>query len=225
MEKQTLFLLPGPPHEFLPMFHHHVLPVLQQTEHSQKQILKWRIFGLAESEIAQKLEDALSNIDCHTGYRLESPSIEFKVRCYPQLGAQIKKIIAPILAPHIISPVNRKASWLLIDCITNIKEPITIIDEATGGLLQLLLTKPESHHLLNFNGLDKSDLYFHIRGLEDYWQQHSGSGTTQLTIDYRNTTQEGRETHHIPYRSSLVVSYAAEWLCFRLFHLINQLHQ
>ena len=57
------------------MFNNYVLPLLQKTSHSSKQIIKWRIFGLAESEIAQTLEDALANIDCQTGYRLEVPYI------------------------------------------------------------------------------------------------------------------------------------------------------
>ncbi|MBI2784765.1 MAG: competence/damage-inducible protein A [Legionella longbeachae] len=221
---KTFFLLPGPPRECLPMFNHYVLPILQQTTHSQKQILKWRIFGLAESEIAQTLEDALKGINCQTGYRWESPYIEFKVRCTLDLSDKIKRIIDPIVEPHIISSIDKKASENLRELIANRNEPITIIDEATGGLLQLLLTKPDLYHLLNFNGLHQHRLHFHIRGLEEYWQQLPIKGTTQLIIDYCNPHKEGRETHQIPYRSAFVVEHAAEWLCFRLSHLINQLH-
>lgn len=224
-KKKHFFLLPGPPRECLPMFNQYVMPILQQTTHSQKQILKWRIFGLPESEIAQKLENALQDIDCQTGYRWESPYIEFKVRCIPNLVDKIKTIVEPILAPHIISDVDKKASENLRELITRINEPITIIDEATGGLLQLLLNKPRIHHLLHFTGLHKNTLHFHIRGLEEYWQQQPTKGATQLIINYSNHCQEGREIHSIPYRTASVVEYAAEWLCFRLFHLINQLHQ
>lgn len=222
---RSFFLLPGPPRECLPMFHHYALPILQQTEHSQKHILKWRIFGLAESEIAQTLEDALQEIDCQTGYRWESPYIEFKVRCNPMRASTIKAIVDPILAPHIISAVNKKASEVLRERIKEINEPITIVDEATGGLLQSVLTRPGLHHLLDFNGLHKNTLYFHIHGLEEYWHQQATKGTTQLTIDYSNQHESGRETHTIPYRTSSTVEYAAEWLSFRLTHLIDQLHQ
>ncbi|KTD68580.1 MULTISPECIES: competence/damage-inducible protein A [Legionella] len=219
------FLLPGPPRECLPMFNHHVLPILQQTTHSQKQILKWRIFGLPESEIAQKLEEALQNIDCQTGYRWESPYIEFKVRCTPNLADKVKAVVDPILKPHIISSVDKKASENLRELIASIDKPITIIDEATGGLLQLLLSKPNIHHLLDFSGQHKNRLFFHINGLAEYWQQQQTLGTAQLIIDYSNRDQGGHETHTIPYRTAAVVEHAAEWLCFRLFHLINQLHQ
>jgi nicotinamide-nucleotide amidase len=221
---KMLFLLPGPPHECLPMFHQHIIPLLQRTQRSKKQILKWRIFGLAESEIAQTLENALSSFDCQTGYRLDVPYVEFKVRCTQNLVEEIKQVIDPLLAPHIIASIDKKASDKLREFILNINHPITIIDEATGGLLETLLVRPGVHHLLNFNTLDRTKLFFHIRGLDEYWSQQGPNGTTQLSIHYSDPNHEGGETHTIPYRSPLVVHHAVEWLSFRLFHLINQLH-
>ena len=221
----TFILLPGPPRECLPMFNNFVLPLLQKTQHSNKQMLKWRIFGLAESEIGQILEDALSDLDCQTGYRLDTPYIEFKVRCTSDLIEKAKTIVDPILAPHIIATTEKKASDKLRDLILNLNDPISIIDEATGGLLQFLLTKPGVHHLINFSSLNKTRLSFHLSGLEEYWSKKPAKGQTQLIIHYSNENQEGGETHLIPYRSPSVVPHAAEWLSFRLFHLINQLHQ
>ncbi|HAT1713952.1 TPA: competence/damage-inducible protein A [Legionella pneumophila] len=222
---KVFILLPGPPRECLPMFNQDVLPLLLQTSrHSNKQILRWRVFGLAESEIAQILEEALEGLDCQTGYRLETPYLEFKVRCKRELIEKITSIIDPILAPHIISSLETKASDQLRSLILKNNEPITIIDEITGGLLQSLLVRPENYHLLNFHNLNRTKLYFHCSGLEDYWSQQAPQGTTKLIIHYSNQMQEGRETHQIPYRSAMVVHYAAEWLSFRLFHLINQLH-
>ena len=223
-ENKTFILLPGPPRECLPMFHHYVLPLLQKTEHSNKQILKWRIFGLAESEIAQTLEEALSQQECQTGYRLDTPYIEFKVRCKNDWVNKIKGIIDPILEPHIITTSDKKASEQLRDLILSNNEPITLIDEATGGLLHTLLIKPGTHQLIHCNQLNNTKLYFHISGLEEYWHQQTATGTTQLTINYSNQKNEGSETHPIPYRSPLVVHHAAEWLSFRLIQLINQLH-
>ncbi len=222
---KTFVLLPGPPRECLPMFNNFVLPLLQKTQHSNKQILKWRIFGVAESEIGQTLEDALANLDCQTGYRLDTPYIEFKVRCTSDLVEEARTIVDPILAPHIIATTDKKASDKLRDLVLNFNDPINIIDEATGGLLQFLLTRPEVHHLLNFHSTDKATLSFHLSGLEEYWSQQPAKGQTQLIIHYSNHSQQGRETHLIPYRSPSVLFHAAEWLSFRLFHLINQLHQ
>jgi len=221
---KTYILLPGPPRECLPMFMEYALPLLQKTQHSNKQILKWRIFGLAESEIAQILEDALAPLDCQTGYRLETPYIEFKVRCTADKVEKVTAIIDPILAPHIIASPEKKASDKLRELILERNEPITIIDEATGGLLQTLLDRPATKHLIQFNNLRQTKLYFQLSGLDEYWSQSPKKGPTRLTIHYNNQEQEGGETHEITYRNPLVVHHAAEWLSFRLFHLINQLH-
>lgn len=223
-ESKTFFLLPGPPSECLPMFIHYVLPALGATQRSNKEMIKWRIFGLAESEIGEALEKALANIDCQTGYRLETPYIEFKVRCAKSLVDDVKAIVDPILAPHIISPVDKTASTQLREFILSMNEPISLIDEATGGLLQTLLTKPGTQNLFNCNELKKSRLSFHLSGLQEYWAQESNKTMTQITIRYSKGTQEGSETHQLPYRSPLVVYYAAEWLSFRILQLINQLH-
>ncbi len=50
-KNKTFILLPGPPRECLPMFKNYVLPLLADVQRSQKHILKWCIFGLAESEM------------------------------------------------------------------------------------------------------------------------------------------------------------------------------
>jgi len=95
----------------------------------------------------------------------------------------------------------------------------------TGGVLQRLIHKPSNYPWLKFHDTASHELYFHLSGLEEYWLQHSDASTTHLTIKYHNDTEHGSESHSIPYRSSLVIEYAAEWLCFRLLHLIDQLHQ
>lgn len=223
-QDKRFYLLPGPPRECLPMFHDHVFPDIKTSRHSDKVLITWLIFGLAESEIASKLEKALLEVDCRTGYRLDVPYIEFKVRCKKEAVLEVKQIIDPILAPHIISQ-GQKASKQLHDWIASQAIPITILDEATGGQLQSLLCSPQTHHLLDFSGRAENGLTFYISGLKDYWQQKESNGKTRITIQYQTAHQEGGETHELPYRSPLVVHYAAEWLSFRLFHLINQLHQ
>jgi molybdenum cofactor synthesis domain-containing protein len=222
--KLIIILLPGPPRECLPMFQQFALPRVQKTQRSKNQLLKWRVFGVAESEIGQVLEEALAPFDCQTGYRLEVPYVEFKVRCMPDLAATIQSIVDPILEPHLIATTKQKASEALFELIVKNQEPITIVDEVTGGLFETLLLKPGAHELIKFNGLVKTKLFFHLTGLEEYWSNKGPSGSTQLIIDYSNQDQTGRETHTIPFRSPLVVHYAAEWLSYRLLHLINQLH-
>ena len=165
-------------------------------------------------------------MDCETGYRLERPYLEFKVRCGDSEADRVRQIIEPLVRPHIIAPPEQKASERLCWMIGQLKVPMVILDDATGGLIQTLIQRPSNHQWLSFRENRISKFHFHLSGLDEYWsQQTSGSASTGLTIKYHNDIEHGSETHQIPYRSSSVLDYAAEWLCFRLLHLIDQLHQ
>ena len=220
---QQLFLLPGPPRECLPMFNAYVLPLLKTYQHSNTVVLKWRLFGTAEGEIAQKFDEALAKIDCETGYRLEMPYLECKVRCQKSLINCVKAIIEPLVAPHIIATPEKKASEQLAEYIGEKKISIVIIDNATGGTLQTLIQCPENFRYLTFYRKADPTFYAEIEGLESYWQKEQGSIKLTLTIRYTHHGITRTEHHELPYRSSLVLNHAAEWLSFRLYHLINAL--
>lgn len=224
-QNKLLVLLPGPPRECLPMFNQHVLPLLQASTHTDKTLLKWRVFGVAESQIAQQIDEALQALDCETGYRLETPYVECKVRCHESLIDKIRDIVDPIVQPHIIATTEKKASEALRELIIARGVQLSIQDEATGGVLQHLLQQPENYHLLTFNSQTPQPLHFRLTGLEEYWQQRNTGATTEVRITYTSVKKQGHEYRELPYRSPLVVHIAAEWLSFRLFHLINELHE
>lgn len=219
-------LLPGPPRECLPMFHAYALPELQKLLHDDMQLLKWRLFGVAEGEIAHILDHALTGVECEIGYRLETPYVEFKVRCRDDAISRIKQIIEPLIAPYIIAPPEHKASDLLRLKIETLQIPIVIIDDVTGGVLQTVLQRPSNFKTVVFYepmiDEQKIGLHFHLQGLDEYWLQEPAA-TTQLSIAYRANDAHGCETHQLPHRR-LIVEYAVEWISFRLLHLINQLH-
>lgn len=225
LQNKLFVLLPGPPRECLPMFNNYVLPLLQKRIHSQKQLLKWRVFGVAESELGQKIEEALAGIDCKTGYRLDPPYVECKVSCKSSLVEKVKQIMEQLVSPYLIATPEQKASERLYEAIVSNQIPIAIIDEVTGGLLQSLIQHPQSYPWVKFYQDDQAKLQFRLRGLKEFWSGEGKIGSTQISIDYKNNKMNGKESHEIPYRSPLVINYASEWLSFRLFHLINQLHQ
>ncbi|MBA2709501.1 MAG: competence/damage-inducible protein A [Tatlockia sp.] len=222
-QNKIYILLPGPPRECLPMFNNYVLPLLQKAQRSKKQMLKWRVFGVAESELAQAFDNALTGLDCKTGYRLDTPYVECKVSCESHLIDIVKERIEPLVKPHIISTVEQKASERLYKSIANNKLSIAIIDEVTGGLLQTLIQQPASYPFVKFHEDNQAKLQFHLQGLNEFWSGDGNLGKTSLIIEYKNSKISGKESHEIPYRSPLVIYYAAEWLSFRLLHLINQL--
>lgn len=225
-QNKLFILLPGPPRECLPMFDEQVLPLLQKTQHADQQLLKWRLFGVAESQIAQQIDEALAHIPCETGYRLEMPYIECKVRCTQESLALVKKIVEPIVMPHIIASTKQKASQALQEMILSKQIIVSIADKVTGGFLQTLIHCPANHELLIFTDQNLGQYHFELSGLKEYWQQHKehNSRTTVNIVAYHQHHEQA-ESHELPYRSTLIPHFAAEWLSFRIFHLINKLHQ
>lgn len=222
-DNRHFFMLPGPPAECLPMLNQYVLPTLSQTKHSDKHLLKWRLLGVAEGEIADRLDQALADIDCATGYRLDTPYLEFKVRCAATLVPKVQDIITPIVAPYLLGQLTDKASTHLCQRIRELAEPIVIVDEITGGRLQMLIQQPETYGRVLFQQEDSVRIQFHLSGLEEYWARQNAAFST-VTIKYQNDRQYGSESYQLPNRSSHIIQHATEWLCFRLLHLIDQLH-
>jgi nicotinamide-nucleotide amidase len=219
------FLLPGPPRECLPMFDQYVLPQLDQIKHSNKIILKWLVFGYAESKLANQLEPLLADLNCQTGYRLDVPYIEFKVRCQPENQALIKLRVESAIKNQILSENNQKASYILQKEASQWTAPISIIDKATGGQLQILSQRPENTQNLLFYPDKKAALTIYIDGLDEYWQNKPYGSQSKLRIRLeKNQKCIKEEIHTVKYSSPLVLQYAAEWLSFRLFHLVNELH-
>lgn len=224
-EGKLFILLPGPPRECLPMFYDHVMPLLRQRQSSSLKLYKWLIFGLAESMIAESLDKALSDLDCETGYRLDIPYIEFKVRCEPALFNEVNKRIQPLIKQHLISSGNKKASQELFEKIIGQQIPLSIIDDVTGGYLQTLLQKPESFHLLSFHEIYKNQICFHLSGLVSYWTGKNDDKNKLMIQCNAPGKQTLKEEHITDFRSSLLKQYAAEWLSFRISQFIDEQYQ
>lgn len=223
-QEKILIMLPGPPRECLPMFQNYVLPLLQKTRHSDRQILKWRLFGVAEGQIAQQIDEALAELDCETGYRLEMPYVECKVKAKPSLFDEVRRIMEPIVSPHIIASTEQRASEALFETLIARQQQISICDEVTGGVLQTLLQHPLGHALISFQAQAGSAPHFHLQGLKEYWQRLPNEGKSAVSLHYHYGKMKHSESHQLPFFSSSVVYFAAEWLSFRLLHIINQLH-
>jgi|TARA_R110002126_G_scaffold110918_1_gene248312 nicotinamide-nucleotide amidase len=226
-DKRLFIILPGPPNECMPMFQTYALPLLQKLMiASEKEILTWRLFGVAEGQIAQVLEHALVNIPCQLGYCLEMPYLMFKVRCEKHVVEDVRKIIKPLVAAYLIASTEHTASAQLSMLFECQKLKATVFDETTGGILQSLLQNPNNHAYLSFreHDDDSTRCYFHASGMEAYWQGVSHVGSSDVVLTYRLGTQQGEERYTLPRIGPWATHTAAEWLSFRIFDLINQAH-
>lgn len=216
--KKVIILLPGPPRECLPMFQTDVRPYfIEQGDHSHLARLRWLVFGLPEAYVAAQLDQAVAGFECETGYRFDPPYVECKVRCKPEFVENIKAVVEPLLNPHCLMPNHEKASHILKQRLSHLKNPIYIQDTATGGMLQHLLTSPETYAYLRFEAPSENFLSFECRGLTAYWNQERQTETElSLTIG----ENQAHESVRLPYRSPLVVYMATEWLCAKILFRI-----
>lgn len=222
---RTYILLPGPPRECLPMFNDHVLQTLLSGKHAKNDILRWRLFGVAESAFAAMFEAALAGSGFHIGYRLDTPYLEVKVRFPKGQAAHVRARIEPLVKPYIISPYHCRASEQLHELLINYTQTVAINDNVTGGILQSLIESPKNHNVLSFSKGISCDVQFDLHGIHEYWDETiSENGQSKVSIDFQNQGFIGSEEHSIPYRSTMARQFAAEWLSFRLFHLLKQLH-
>lgn len=227
--EQLFILLPGPPNECMPMFQYYALPILKKLIHaSQKEILTWRLFDVAEGQVAEVLEHALAEVPCQLGYCLERPYLMFKVRCNTGDEARVRDIVQPLIARNLLASTSleQTASAQLSALLKKLKCDVTIVDEATGGILQSLLQKPCHYSYLSFQTKEgeASKYYFYASGLDAYWQGVSGAGSSDVVLKYRLGELKGEERYTLSRIGAWTTHTAAEWLCDRIFDLINQGH-
>jgi nicotinamide-nucleotide amidase len=97
-DARLFMLLPGPPHECMPMFQTHAMPYLKKTlRRSEKVCLKWQLVGVPEGQAAAMLDEALKGMACQTGYRVNKPYLEFKVRCTEAWVARVRAVVDPLV--------------------------------------------------------------------------------------------------------------------------------
>jgi nicotinamide-nucleotide amidase len=103
---KTIFMLPGPPNECLPMFEQYVLPVLQKFSSPQYRF-KYLLTGVSEGDIAAELDAAVAHLNCRTGYRVNKPELEFKLSTNNKTNfEEAKKLVEVIVAPYLVTKIN-----------------------------------------------------------------------------------------------------------------------
>jgi nicotinamide-nucleotide amidase len=100
---RLFMLLPGPPHECMPMFQTYAMPYLKKAYRtSEKVCLKWQLVGVPEGQTAEMLDEALKDMACQTGYRVNKPYLEFKVRCTAAWVARVRAVIDPLVEQNMV---------------------------------------------------------------------------------------------------------------------------
>lgn len=189
---KAIFMLPGPPHECLPIFEECVIPKLQQLEFASGQFHRnWLLLGVSEGAIAESLDNIAKDYDVSTGFRASMPYVEFKV--HSESMDEIERFYQQaksVIDDKHVNKENYPASLLLCKQLQENRFNIHIHDEATKGLYLSHILSPETQPHLKASEHDAQHAFL-IKGLDEIWQQ-SNVEQTLLHVNECNTILANR---------------------------------
>lgn len=219
-DTQLIFMLPGPPHECLPLFNEHVLPII--TAHYQPRFSvfkKWRLLGVSESLVAEKVEAIVKDTACQVGYRASYPHLEIKLKLFDQADVSLleQKISNTISASRLPHP-NQTACESLHTWLATHDRVIYIDDQITHGLLAKQLISPETKNKLQFTETTGAHHHFTLTGCEQYWLEDPNNQCLTITIN-------ASHQHTVIYRYQRTIDYIVEYLAWMIYQQITECHR
>jgi len=221
IEDKPVFVLPGPPHECMPMLEQFVVPTLEKLHFKQVgHVYFARLIGVSEADIASKIDDLLQGQDVETAFCWQYPYCDIFIKMKDASKKhEIPQLLDGLLAPYIVSKEKKSASVLLRDFMVLNQVPVHFQDDCTGGLLVATLFSPRAMSFINGKHAKVS---VHIKGLDKWLKDESSGGETSFTIEIIINGKTILETRNLPYRGDRVRLFVVEYASFCLLkHLRN----
>lgn len=172
-QAKEIYVLPGPPKEIEVIWQDFIFPKMQKATESLDPIvtLSWDTIGLGESDVADKVIQALEGCELEVGYRVHMPFVEVKLtylqsqsRAAAGWIEKLEKALNPITALRNGADAAQKLAEIL-----QIHRQILIQDALPGSFLMLRLfpfcknllkNQQLSFHSSQENSTSRSDLNF-----------------------------------------------------------------
>lgn len=219
-QEKHIFMLPGPPREFIPLTDSVVIPQLISAGLQNVNIYRrtWLLMGIGEGNLAEKVDALAEESHCQIGYRARYPYIELKISSTSQSDlSQFIQKIEPFFLPYVISENLKMASEQLYNYLKQCPFKIFIHDDATYGSLQSRLSSPKTLHAISFREKNSADLLINIEGLEEYWNQKNNLKKTKLSVHFQNKNQKKQVIEkELLLRGKYTVILAVEICCWEI---------
>jgi len=176
--------------------------------------------------LAPQLEALITDERIETGYRVEHPHLDIKIRA-PQaldLTELISKIEA-LIAPYSLGSHAQSAAQQLLQYLRDNPTNLTICDHATKGTLANRLLHPDNIQWIEFVEqcpTDHDHLCITIDGLDRYWQGEPPSGDLSVRIMFTEKNQSHEQMITFPFRHMRIMAYVVEWLCQQILQHLNE---
>lgn len=138
------FLLPGPPRELQPMFHHEVIPRLRKIlPPARKEVREqlYRLVGIGESQVEALVGDPLEQIDdLELGYCARPGEVDLRCIGTRAALAEAERVIEPALGEYVATRDSRSLEQVLVEFLIEKKATVVTAESCTGGLIAHRLT-------------------------------------------------------------------------------------
>jgi nicotinamide-nucleotide amidase len=136
---KTLFVLPGPPREIESLWQDHIAQFLSEKTKGVDRLitLSWDTIGLGESDVADRVEEALKGCHFEKGYRVHMPFVEVKLSFLKSEETQAQKWIQALdlaIGPLTVLRNGEDAAEKLAGIFSSF-EHVFIQDEIPGSFL------------------------------------------------------------------------------------------
>lgn len=136
---KTLWLLPGPPSEMLPMMRCHLIPTLEKTVHGRMIHRCFPLCGVPESEVELRAVAALEGLDIHIAYCAETNFVKVYLAAEQHLVMEraISLLESAFGNAHVEELHLPEA---VLNLLRSEKATLAAAESCTGGLLAATLT-------------------------------------------------------------------------------------
>jgi nicotinamide-nucleotide amidase len=220
-DKQTYFVLPGPPSELQAMWQKEVAKQLEPYRDQSKQWVRWTCIGAPESEIAELVEPIVKGQDIELGYRAQVPYVKVKVFVDPVQQAQVVHQVDRVLAPFTVARGDRDMAQELMRLWPD--ATLHLEDEVTGAQLARRLLGADHHEAMAISVGSQAArsieaLPGESRPIATPGIRVTASGES-FTTEFFCRQGHFSETRTLPYRTKLTSERgkrsACEWaICF-----------
>lgn len=226
VNNKLIFMLPGPPHECLPIFTKEVLPSLQKNGfESPLRLFRWRLLGVSESAIAEKIDPIGREFNVQFAYRASYPFIDVKLMLDPhsknhsKILIQVETVVKPYFASHLNLPLTQQ----LQEFLQSNPKTFAIHDTATKGYFLQKIALPQTEDLFLNHDPQKADFTLKIEGLRHFWEEAAEGTPDSFSLEITHHHGERyffEATTLIRRRSQNTLDFIAEFSALKILNLI-----
>ncbi|MCX7123974.1 MAG: competence/damage-inducible protein A [Gammaproteobacteria bacterium] len=217
--EKYIFMLPGPPSECLPLFKNGVLPHLQEHGfQSSLRLFRWRLLGIGESNIAEKLEQLETEYNLEFAYRAHYPFIDVKlildpyIKFHSKILAQVEMIVQPYFVTHLNIPLTQQ----LIDFLKHSGRTLFIEDLATKGYFLQKISTIQTESLLLKNSHPNADFYIEIKGLENFWTSKPDQALAHFEVNITHRNKVHYFESDVLLRGQETLEFVSEFVAWKI---------